>query len=314
MQFAIRHCHAHFPLTPALSLGEREKRFASLNFLSRRSRTPSWDGANTIQTNKPSANLLPLPGGEGRGEGERDDNFKRRPNHSRRAFTLLEVLIALFILAMVMAVVHSVFYGALQLRNKTDQAFDDAIPLQHALAMIKRDMANLTVPGGTLTGTFQTTATTGSTTSSSHNGQQAGPSFYTASGVASDSSTWAEIQKVAYYLTPATNGGNGMELIRSVTRNLLPVMQDEYSDQHLLGGVDNLKFQYYNGSAWVDTWDSTTTSTTSNTTNTLPQGIRVQLTLAVEAGKSAPAPIELVVPIAVQPSTNTTSTTTGGGA
>ena len=231
------------------------------------------------------------------------------------AFTLLEVLIALFILAMVMAVVHSVFYGALQLRNKTDQSFDDAIPLQHALTMIKRDMANLTVPGGTLTGTFQTTATTGSsTTSSTHYGQQAGPTFYTASGVVSDSSTWSEIQKVAYYLTPATNGGAGMELIRSVTRNLLPVMQDEYSDQHLLSGVENLTFQYYNGSSWVDTWDSTTTSATSTTTNTLPQGIRVQLTLAVEAGKLAPAPIELVVPIVVQPSTNTTSTTTGGGA
>jgi len=232
----------------------------------------------------------------------------------RNAFTLLEVLIALLILAMVIGVAHSIFHGALQLRNKADQAFDDAIPLQHTLAMIKHDMANLTLPGGTLTGTFQTSPTTSSSTSMTHYGQQAGPNFYTASGTISDSSAWSEIQKVAYYLTPATNGGPGMELIRSVTRNLLPVMQEDYADQHLLSGVENLTFQYYNGTAWVDTWDSTATSATSSATNTLPQGIRVQLTLAAEAGKSATAPIEMVVPIAVQPSTNTTSTTTGGGA
>jgi len=235
---------------------------------------------------------------------------------THHAFTLLEVLIALFILAMVMVVTHSIFYGALQLRNKTDQAFTDAIPLQHALMLIKRDLANLTVPGGTFTGTFQTTPTTSSTTSAMHYGQQAGPSFYTASGTVSDSTAWGEIQKVTYYLTPATNGGNGLELVRSVTRNLLPVMQEEYSDQHLLSGVENLAFQYYNGSAWLDTWDSTTTTLTSSTTNTLPQGIRVQLTLAAPPGKLAPDPIELVVPVSAQASTNSTTTassTSGGG-
>ena len=224
-----------------------------------------------------------------------------------RAFTLIEVLIAILILAMVMAVVHSVFHGALQLRNKTDQAFEDAIPLQHTLTLIKRDLANLALPGGTLTGTFQTSATTSSKTSANHSGQQAGPSFYTASGAISDNSSWSEMQKVTYYLTPATSGGNGMDLIRSVTRNLLPVMTEEFSDQRLMGGVNALTFQFYSGSAWVDTWDSTTTSATSTTTNMLPQGIRVQLTLAAEAGKFAPAPIEMVVPVTVQTSTNSAS-------
>lgn len=230
-----------------------------------------------------------------------------------RAFTLLEVLIALLILAMVIGVAHSIFHGALQLRNQADQAFDDAIPLQHTLALIKRDMANLTVPGGTFTGTFQSSPTTSSSSSTTHYGQQAGPFFYTASGTVSDTASWSEIQKIAYYLTPATNGGPGMELVRAVTRNLLPVMQEEYSDQHLLSGVENLTFQYYNGTAWVDTWDSATTTATSTTTNTLPQGIRVQLTLAAGAGKSATAPIEMVVPVCVQVSTNSTSTTGGGG-
>jgi type II secretion system protein J len=261
-----------------------------------------------IRNAKPAA----TPRSNSRGAEALRQSIQRR--HARSAFTLLEVLIALLILAMVMGVIHSIFYGALQLRNKTDQSFEDAIPLQHALAMIKRDMANLTVPGGTLTGTFQTSATTGSTTSSTHYGQQVGPTFYTASGVVSDLSAWSEIQKVSYYLAPATNGGAGLDLIRAVTRNLLPVMQDEYADQRLLGGVENLTFQYYNGSSWVDTWDSTTTSLSSSTTNLLPQGIRVQLTLAAEAvGKLTPPAIEMVIPIAAQTSTNSATSSTGGG-
>ena len=230
-----------------------------------------------------------------------------------RGFTLLEVLLALIILATVMVVIHSVFYSAIQLRNKAAQAFQDAIPLQHTLATIKRDVANLTVPGGTLTGTLQTSLTTGSTTSTAHYGEQCGPSFYTASGTLDDNSPWSEMRKVTYYLTPSTNGGAGLDLIRSVTRNLLPVATEEYTDQRLMGGVNYLEFQFYNGSQWVDTWDSTT-STTTTSSNSLPAGIRVQLTLVTDnIGSIAKTPVEMVIPIAAQAATNSASSTGGGG-
>jgi len=70
----------------------------------------------------------------------------------------------------------------------------------------------------------------------------------------------------------------------------------------------------------VDTWDSTAASSTASTTssstssNSLPQGIRAQITLAAdEPGSIAQTPIELVVPIAVQPGTNSAAGTGGGG-
>ena len=240
-----------------------------------------------------------------------------RISATTRAFTLIEVLLALGILAIVMVAVHSIFNGALQLRNKTDHVFEEAIPLQHTLAVMQRDLANLTIPGGTLTGTLQTSLTTGSTTSGSHSGQQCGPTFYTASGTLDENLPWSEMRKVTYYLIPPTNGAAGLDLIRSVTRNLLPVMQEEYTDQRLMGGVNSLTFQFYNGSQWVDSWDSTGTSssTTSSSTssNSLPRGIRVQLALLTdEQGSIAQTPVELVVPVAVQASTNSTSSTGGG--
>ena len=230
------------------------------------------------------------------------------------AFTLLEVLLALLILAMVLGVVHAIFHGALKLRNQAELAFEQSIPLQHAVSMIKRDFANLTVPGGTLSGTFQTTLTTGSSsTSLSHAGQQVGPVIYTASGTISDADTWSEMRRVTYYLTPSTNVGFGLDLVRSVARNLLPVSQDDYSDQRLMTGVDNVIFEYYDGSQWATTWDSTATSSSTGSTNTLPSGVRIQIALAAEAGQMAPEPIQIIVPISVQASTNSTSSTGGGG-
>ena len=81
--------------------------------------------------------------------------------HSRsRGFTLLEVLIASVAFAIVLAAINAVFYGALRLRNKTVDALEQALPMQQALAVIQRDLANLVVPGGTLAGALQTTSIT----------------------------------------------------------------------------------------------------------------------------------------------------------
>jgi len=227
----------------------------------------------------------------------------------RGGFTLIEVLLALVVLSILMVVVHSVFYGAIQLRNTVDQTIQNAMPLQHALRMIKRDVANLTIPGGTLTGTLQTPLVANSTMSSQHDGEQCGPTFYTASGTIDDLSPWSEMRKVTYYLQSPTNQSEGLDLVRSVTRNLLPVTTEEYVDQRLLSGVERLDFQFYDGNQWVDEWDSTTASSTG--LSSVPGGIRVQLWMAqTNRGAISEPAIEMVIPIAVN-ATNTTENTTG---
>src|SRR4051794_40270113 len=59
------------------------------------------------------------------------------------AFTLLELLIATVVFAIVLAAMSGVFYGALRLRNKSTAAVEQAIPMQRALATIKKDLSNL---------------------------------------------------------------------------------------------------------------------------------------------------------------------------
>jgi type II secretion system protein J len=277
-----------------------------------------------FETRKPELEATPRSHSRG---GAKVSRFGFRSSGgaaARRGFTLIEVLLALGVLAILMVAVHAIFHSALQLRNKTDQVFEDALPLEHTLAVMERDLANLTLPGGTLSGAFQTTPTVGTAQGSAqgstqgaavslgHSGQQCGPTFYTASGTLNDDLPWSEMRKVAYYLVPGSNGGAGLDLVRSVTRNLLPVLQEEYTDQRLMGGVSSLAFQFYNGTQWVDTWDSTTPDS-SGSTNSLPQGIRAQLTLVTDdRGAVAQTPIELVVPVFVQPITNSTASTGGG--
>jgi prepilin-type N-terminal cleavage/methylation domain-containing protein len=236
------------------------------------------------------------------------------------AFTLIEVLLAVVVFSIVLVAIHTVFHSALRLRNKATQAIEATLPLQQSLAIIKRDLANLVAPGGTLFGELQTTPT-GSTQSGPSQSSQLGsfnpsaaslqgmasPAFYTSVGLLSDAAPWGEVEKVSYFLADATNHAVGRDLVRSVTRNLLPTLQEQPSEQLLMSGVDRLFFSFYDGTQWREDWDSTTATTK------LPLAIKVELELAVEeTDPSPPPPIQLVVPLMVQGRTNQTAQATGG--
>ena len=226
----------------------------------------------------------------------------------QRGFTLLEILLAVLVFSIVLAAIHTVFFSAFKLRNKTSEAIERSLPLQQTLAIIKRDLANLVPPGGPLSGALQSTPTT--STGSGMSGslsRQNGPQFYTAVGIVDDNAPWGETERVSYHLATATNNTPGMDLYRSVARNLLPLIQDETADQFLMSGVESLAFQYYDGNAWKDTWDSTQADTTTGLTNNLPRAIKLELQLYNENHSyGTPAPVQLVVPVMVLARTNVT--------
>lgn len=256
---------------------------------------------------------------------------------ARGAFTLLEVMLAMVVAAIVLAAIGGVFFGALRLRNRTTQAIETALPLERTLARIRRDLSGLVPPGGTLSGALTTSALTTSTSASTNTGSgtgtgasdstaaasstpqfgQVGPEFRSASAGIGEDLPWAEVQRIAYLLLESTNAAGGADLYRSVNRNLLGTGYDEPELEWLMGNVESLTFYYYDGTQWLEYWDST------STTNTLPRGIKVELQRAsAEPRGELPPLVELIVPILADGNTNQISDTmaasaataaTGGG-
>jgi len=252
---------------------------------------------------------------------------------ARSAFTLLELLIAVVAFAIVLAAINGVFYSGLKLRNRSAASLEKSLPLTQALLVLKRDLASLALPSTNetrLVGELQSSPTGSSSSSGSGpssqprfgslagatggaSGQpaQVSPDFYTLSGLLDTASPWPNVQKVAYLLVDSTNrSALGKDLVRAVTRNLLPAggFEEVPVEQLLLTDVEDVFFLYHDGTDWVDSWDST-----ADETMKFPRAIKVQIQLAAETRASQSAPVELVVPIVVEASTNSTSQSSGGG-
>lgn len=227
-----------------------------------------------------------------------------------RAFTLLELLVATFIFAVLAGALYSIFGGALRLRERTYAAVEQELPATAALDILRRDLACMVIPvdadsTNTLAGAMLGTA--------SRKGDRASDTleFRTASGAVRDAleDPWGDIQQVTWLLAdPNTNTGTpGQELVREVTRNLLSAASVEPARQRLLAGVRSLQFEYYADEAWVDSWDSEANE------NAPPEAVRVRVEFEPEADGDRPRPpLELVCEIAAQPEADDEATTGTG--
>ena len=215
-----------------------------------------------------------------------------------RAFTLMEVMLALVVSAIVLAGVGGVFYSAIRLRDRTASMVDESVSLHQALNFLRRDLLGALPPAGTyaLAGDFKSEQIGGGI------GQNFRLQFFTSTGVIKDSTSWGEIQEVSYELRdPIThNGAPGRELIRSVYRNLLATAIQEPEEQFLLGNVQSLEFSCYDGYDWRESWDTSLSDTN------LPSAIRVRIQLANDSRSAqiAQQPFEMVVPLVTQSRTN----------
>jgi type II secretion system protein J len=219
-----------------------------------------------------------------------------QPHHGRfircDGFTLLEVMLAMAVCAIALAAINGMFFGALRLRDTTLRAVDESQPAQLAASTIRRDLASAMSPttNGFMTGDFRV----GDITSMGLN-QNVSIEMYTTTGALRDDEPWGEVQRVTYELRPSAGGAadRGQDLIRSVSRDLLATITPVPEDQWMLGHVQNLTFDCYDGTQWRNTWD-----TTSGDTN-LPMAVRVTIQLAGESPDDPRArqPIVLLVPI-----------------
>jgi type II secretion system protein J len=227
------------------------------------------------------------------------------------AFTLIEMILAIGIAAIVLIAANAAFFSALRLRESTQNLVDDETPVDQALSTMQRDLECVVTPtNGTskvLSGDFRVgnIISTGIST-------PVAIEMFTATGELSYSKPWGDIQRVTYELRDPTTGGNnqGKDLFRTISRDILSSATPQVEDQWMMSGVQSLSISCYDGAQWWNTWD--TTGLTSANTN-LPAAVRVDIqTMGNQA-----SPIEIIVPIDSQSMTNVTATTgsdeNGGG-
>jgi type II secretion system protein J len=224
------------------------------------------------------------------------------------AFTLIEMILAIGIAAMVLIAVNTALFASLRLRDATANVVDAATPLDQTVTFIRRDLQCVVTPtNGTskvLSGDFKA-----GNVSSPGVAESVAVEMFTATGALSANAPWADIQRVTYELKqPTDRNAAGKDLYRSVVRNLLTLTTPDVQDQLMLSGVESIKFTCFDGAQWQETWD--TTGVTSTYTN-LPLAVRVDIQMAGSRAATA-QPIEMVVPIDVQARTNAVLTTTSG--
>ena len=234
-----------------------------------------------------------------------DSSFEIR--RSKFGFTLVEMILAIGVAALVLVAVNAVLFTALHLRQVTTDVVDAATPVDQTFTFLRRDLQCVVTPtNGTskvLSGSFRV-----GTVNSTGISEPVAAEMFTATGALSASAPWADIQRVTYELKNSTAVSGQRDLYRSVTRNLLSISTPDVTDQLMLSGVESVKFSGYDGSRWNDTWD--TSDATSLNTN-LPLAVKVEIKLA-GADKNA-EPIQLVVPIDAVVRTNMVLTSATGG-
>ena len=220
--------------------------------------------------------------------------FQFRIPHSalRTGFTLIELLIAVAISATVLVVVDTLFFGALRLRSRVTEAAEGSLPVDNAVETMRRDLLGA-VPPGVLAGPMGTDATsTGTTTPPMLE-------LFSTDAVIRSDQPWGEVQKIDYSLqTASERGAIGRDLVRGVTRNLLPAASNIMPDQRtLLTNVQYRAFSFYDGTNWNDSW--------STSLSNLPVAVKVTIDFAaVQTGSQTKPQVQFLVPVVTWDTTN----------
>ncbi len=221
------------------------------------------------------------------------------------AFTLLELVVAAAMFAIIMAALGGVFYSTMKLRKRTDASLKGVHQLQQALIIIKSDLRSATIPGGVLSTNMSTSLELGSSGGTQFE-------FHAASGLLDNTGPWPDVQRVTYFLRqPAiTTSTNGMDFIRGTTRNLLATVQTDFNEQILLNDVAQIWFEFWDGEAWLPDWDSSTQI--ESQLASAPKAIRFSIEFKQQADEPQPRILQVAVPVLTGGITNEVTTADTG--
>ncbi len=237
------------------------------------------------------------------------------PNQ-RRAFTLLELLIALTISAIVAMSLFASLHAAFKARERGMANLAPVASMELAMEMIKGDLqaalpeAPSTSTTSGLSGGISTQSNTATPLIGPFEGQQGGGQsggdalyFYSTGYSPPHPSGVGEVKQIGLMMEQKNNV---MCLVRQVWGNLLsPQVQTLQPDEEVICRyVQNFALQYYDGTQWVTSWDSTQYN------NSLPVAVMIDMDYQ-PPGMQQPVHLHRVVALScLTPPTSTSQTQT----
>ncbi len=188
--------------------------------------------------------------------------------------------------AVVMAALLGSFHIAIDMRENAYERIEEGLPKHYVIDIVKRDFTTAAAPAGVLAGPFI------------GENEEVGSArldtleFFSTTGMVDEEEPWSELQKIEYYLLEPEDDREGLDFVRAITRNLLPLDEEEPEEQLLLEGVSSLAIEYFDGTDWTDSWDSTLMG------NQCPPAVSMLIEFLPEdedEEDSAPNPLEIIV-------------------
>jgi type II secretion system protein J len=197
-----------------------------------------------------------------------------------RAFTLLELLVAMTLMVVTAACLYTALYTGFKAERSASSAVEPTALAINAIELMKQDIYGVLPVGGTLAGAFLGTDAKGLDGADTDSLE-----FYTTHIYADDDQPVGGLGKIELALEQDTDANTvhdrqSYRLIRKVTTNLLSPKTIEPQEQVLCRNVRSLNLRYYNGDGWLDAWDSTADA------NSLPLAVEIDIQVSNNATNS----------------------------
>lgn len=187
-----------------------------------------------------------------------------------RAFTLLEMLVAMAMIAVLAGSLYATLHVAFRARRTALKAVEPVRKAELAMQLLRADIQSAVVPRGVLAGSFF-----GEDGTDGIGRECDSLLLYCTTPRARQAEGTGDVRMIELVCEPEEDG-TGMVLLRRTTVNLLAPTINEPAEEVLCRGVHAFGLRYFDGVDWQDSWDSGARD------NTLPSAVEVTLELEAE--------------------------------